>query len=311
MSQETEIIVWGPTQSGKDWLYRGFAKELEEYTLRSNDFIFELREMHKGSGNFTPVTTDPPDDITPTAIGEDYIHSFTRKIKQDKKTDANKTSVYTHYFNFHNNRGSDLVAALEDPTRFDTTFSDITGSQYILIVLDPNFDKLENLSLVGTPDIGYSERALQPGMSKDNYFKVLTMLFNSLIEHNTPKKHLAVCITKTDTLRISNRDPWDLLARAFGQKIYRLFDNYRKDFNMEAFATSAAGYATIRGKPEPNYSKGKLIDADHWRPTNCAAPFFWIFQNKEIEQIKLNSNFLNKESNLRNYKRYPILFRNI
>lgn len=311
--QETEITVWGPTQSGKDWLYKGFAKELEEYTLRSEDFIFDLREKRRIDANFTPVLAEPPDDITPTAIGEDYIHSFTRRIKQNKNNDdGHKLSVYTHYINFHNNRGADLVAALLDPTRFETTFLSIIKSQYLLIVLDPNFEKIEKLSSSENTNIDeYPEIALQPGMSKDNYYKVLTMLLEALAAYNTPSKHLAVCITKIDTLKISSNNSWYLLERAFGQKIYRLFDNYRRVFNMEAFATSAAGYTTKKGISEANFTAGKLLDPEHWRPVNCASPFFWIFQNKEIEQIKLKSNFLNKENNLRNYKRYPLPFRNI
>jgi hypothetical protein len=323
LPQETEITVWGPTQSGKDWLYKGFAKELEEFTLRSQDFIFDLREKRRIDLNFTPVLAEPPNEINPTSIGEDYIHSFTRKIKENQGLDSNKLSTYTHYINFHNNRGADLVAALLDPARFETTFLSIIKSQYLLIVLDPNFEKTEDLTPIESSDIDqssnvdeYPEVALRPGMSKDNYYKILTMLLEALANYNSPKKYLAVCITKTDTLKISSSDPWYLLERTFGQKIFRLFDNYRRVFNMEAFATSAAGYATIKGKSTPNFTHsindhGKLLDSAHWRPINCAAPFFWIFQNRELEQIKLKSNFLNKESNLRNYKRYPLPIRNI
>lgn len=319
LPQETEITVWGPTLSGKDWLYKGFAKELEEFTLRSQDFIFDLREKRRIDLHFTPVLAEPPDGTQPTSASEDYIHSFTRKIKENQNQDSNKISTYTHYINFHNNRGADLVAALLDPTRFESTFLAIIRSQYLLIVLDPKFENKEEI--VPSADFEqysevdeYPDIALSPGMSKENYFKILTMLMEALANHNSPKKYLAVCITKTDTLKISSSDPWYLLERTFGQKIFRLFDNYRRVFNMEAFATSAAGYATIKGKSSPNFSKGevgKLLDPAHWKPVNCAAPFFWIFQNRELEQIRLRSNFLNRESNLRSYKRYPLPFRNI
>ncbi len=311
--EETEITVWGPTQSGKDWLYKGFAKELEEYTLRSADFSFDLREKRRADMNFLPVMAEPPDDIHPTSIGEDYIHSFSRKIKPNKNDDPHKLSAYTHYINFHNNRGADLVAALLDPARFEQTFLSIINSKYTLIVLDPNFEKSENLSIITTENSQdshdeYPEIAVRPGMNKDNYYKILTMLLEALVDSGIPNRHLAVCITKTDTLKISSSNPWYLLERTFGQKIHRLFNNYRTTFNIEVFATSAAGYMTKRGKSEVNFINGKLIDREYWKPVNCASPFFWIFQNKEIENIKAKSNFLNRESNLRSYMRYPLPF---
>lgn len=317
LPHETEITVWGPTQSGKDWLLRGFVKELEEYTLRSQDFIFDLRERKRIDSNYLPVISFPPNDIAPTAIGEDYIHTFTRRIKTGNNADNLKISSFTHYINFHNNRGAELVASLLDPARFDATFYSIIRSQNLLIVLDPNFEKTEDITNTDIFDTDrssnideYPDVALRPGISKESYYKILTMLLDALANYNSPKKNLAICITKTDTLKISG-NAWDLIERTFGQKIYRLFDNYRRVFNIEAFSTSAAGYTTIKGRTVPNYSNGKLINPEHWRPINCATPFFWLFQNIEIERIKATSNFLFRENNLRNYRRYPLPIREI
>ncbi len=79
---DTDITVWGPANSGKDWLFRGFAKELEEYTLRSKDFIFDLVKTSKSNHNFNKVLAELPDNIHPAFIEEDYIYAFSRKINR-------------------------------------------------------------------------------------------------------------------------------------------------------------------------------------------------------------------------------------
>lgn len=306
LSQETEITIWGPTQSGKDWLLKGFAKELEEHTLRSEDFIFDLRERRIGGTNFSFIKPEPPRFLEPTSSPEDYILSFSRRIKPTKTADNNKLSTFTHYINFHNNRGSDLISAILEPNRFDFVFNSIVRSQYILITLDPSFDNKEsipNINAINGKD--YPLVAVNSGLNKENYFKILTLFLDTLSQQNTPKKYLAFCITKTDSLKSNWGNSWDLLELIFGQKIFRLLSNYRSVFNMEVFATSAAGYVIRKGANISNYSNGKLLDHENWKPFNCAAPFFWLFENREIERIKFNSNFLNRETNLRNYIRYP------
>ena len=311
LPEETEITVWGPTQSGKDWLYRGFVKALEEYTHKSEDFDFKLQKKHPTDKDFTLVRVEPPDGIVPTSAGEDYIHVFSRKPKLARSNDDKlKISAYTHYINFHNNRGSDLVAALLDPERFETALLPVKRSPYILVILDPNFEQSEALSLSAEDIEEYPEMALKPGLTKAQYYEILTILLETLANEKIPNRQVAVCITKTDMLKISSNDTWYLLERVFGQRIQRLFYNYKSIFNIEVFATSAAGYVVKRGKFEANFSDGKLLDQENWNPVNCAAPFFWMFQKKEIEQIKKNSNFLNKESNLRSYVRYPSPLRN-
>jgi hypothetical protein len=133
------------------------------------------------------------------------------------------------------------------------------------------------------------------------------MLFRLLAEqNNNSKRYLAICMTKMDTTRFRDSDNWRLLERVFGSDIYKLITNYRTTFNIEVFATSAAGYfVNERGEHVPNFSNGRLVDIDEWSPINCAAPFFWMFENQEIERIRAASNLLNRESNLLKYIKYP------
>lgn len=312
--EETNIAVWGPTQSGKDWLYKGFAQELEHFHSRFSDkFDFILQEK-TGMGPFTPVIAEPPSNIVPTTYVEDYIHSFIRKPKPGYEDGKYTEGILTHYINFHNNRGADLVAAIMDRDRFEPTYLAITESKYLLILLDPLFDKSskENLkpneNSTTSDDEGneeYPEIALRPGISKEDYYKILTLLLKELTETKVPNRHIAICITKNDAIKIKSNNPWALLERVFGQRISRLFNSYRSTFNMEVFATSAAGYTKIRGVYQPNFSNGKLLHESNWDPFNCAAPFFWMFQHREIENIKNTSNFLNRDHNLRKYIPYP------
>lgn len=312
--KEIDITVWGPTQSGKDWLYRGFAKELEYYNHYNNELDFIL-QMKRGSDPYENVITESPSNISPTSVGEDYIHSFFRRPRHNNSGDNYSVGFMQHYINFHNGRGADLVAAIMDKDKYEQTYLSIARSQNLLILLDPLFDNTgreglglnENTLFMNTESIvdEYPEIALRPGLNKADYHKILGILLHELAESKVQNRHLAFCITKTDAMKIRGSDPWALLERVFGQQIFKLVNSYRNVCNIEAFATSAAGYTKVRGILQSNFANGKLIDETKWNPFNCAAPFFWIFQNREIEQIKNTSNFLNREHNLRRYIRYP------
>jgi len=313
---ETEIAVWGPTQSGKDWLFKAFAKELEYYNNRYPDFRFELDEQRPGQEDARLLTFKTPNTPPTPFGGESYSLQFRRIALQNDE--AHMVSIHRHLIHFHNSAGAELLSFLMDPVHFEHTLVPIKRSKYLLIFLDPDFGqksgsrRVSNNQRNANNDISdhtdeYLERAGRPGLGKDDYLEILTRLLKVLAEElNIPKRYLAICITKTDTLRRSGNNPWELLEIMFGQKIYRLLNDYRAIFDIEVFATSAAGYyENNKGEHVPNEAGGDLIVPEAWDPINCAAPFFWIFQNREIELISNNSNFLSREYNLRKYIRYP------
>jgi hypothetical protein len=342
LSKETEISVWGPTQSGKDWMFRAFARELDYYNDQERfrkEFLFELHEKQRGETRTVLVDSDDediiPEDIGPTAYAEDFVYEFHRKSQ--KEDDAHRISAHVHRINIHNNSGSDLLSVLNNPRRFEETFIPLINSQYILIMLDPVFnepssesryngksDDLDDLGggfgdddyLEGIParvesqtrqdDVDVSDVALQPGISKHQYLQVLKKLFKLLAEQkNNPKRSLAICLTKMDTRKLAGSNHWRLLESIFGYKILKLIRNYETTFNIEVFATSAAGYYyNAKGKRVPNIKNGRLINTNEWEPVNCAAPFFWMFQNREIERIG-KSPLLSKGYNLKKYIKYP------
>src|SRR5262245_29925675 len=134
--QENEIAVWGPTQAGKDWLYKAFAKELEYYNENYPDFRFELRAHPPGQDNTQPLIFDTP-NTPPTPYGESYNLQFQRVALQNDE--AHMISTHMHRINFHNNSGAELLSSLMDPVRFERALIPIKRSKYLLIVLDPDF----------------------------------------------------------------------------------------------------------------------------------------------------------------------------
>jgi len=318
--QEDEIAVWGPTQSGKDWLYKAFAKELEYYNDQYPEFRLELRAHPPGQDSTKPVMFEIP-NTPPTPFGESYNLQFHRIALQ--KDEAHLISTHVHRINFHNNSGAELLSSLMDPVRFEQALVPIIRSKYLLIVLDPDFSHIpgsrkpsswseedEDRQSINNHTSDriheYPEIASKSGLSKDDYWQILTMLLRILAESSSSKRYLSICISKTDILKRSGNNPHGLLEIVFGQRIYHLLNNYRAIFNIEIFATSAAGYyVNNKGEYVQNEAGGELIAPEYWNPINCAAPFLWIFQNREIERITQTSNFLNREYNLRKYIRYP------
>lgn len=299
-SHDTKIALWGPTGAGKDWLFKAFAKELEYYNSQDDDFIYDLLDAH---GN--PVDTRPP-DAAATDAPENYIYEFTRKWKINDH--AHKISSHRHRINIHNNKGSDLVAFLVDPQGFEEAFEIVLSARSIIIVLDTYFSRQQSLpdfpsqiqEDTSSSDQNYPGIALESGLTPEKYLKVLSELLRILVEAGGPRRHLAVCMTKMDRGK-RHGDAWDLLRFIYGKKIYELFKKYKTSFEIEVFATSAAGTISIGGEEKPNVnSNGAILDSNRWKPINVSGPFFWIFENNEKEKLK--SDKFNKPGD---YIEYP------
>jgi hypothetical protein len=305
--EETDIAVWGPTQSGKDWLLRGFAKELDFYNNNerySNGFLFELLEITDDGSR--QVIAAPPHDIAPTAKEKDYVYNFRRRaIRQDE---AHQISSHMHKINFHNNAGANLLGAAANQSKYESAFIPILRSKYLLIILDSTINQSANDMGIRTENDNDLETNIRqrPDINKEEYLRILAMLLQLLADSSIRDRQLAICMTKMDMTGSAGSNPWRQLETIFGQKIYNLINRYRGTFNIEAFATSAAGYYyNDNNQHSANFIGGQLIDAERWNPVNCAAPFFWIFQGIEIEKIRSTSNFFNREYNLNRYIKYP------
>lgn len=300
---QTEIALWGQTYAGKDWLFHSFAKELEFYNLYDQDFYYRLGEIQAGSPDPIPVSPEPPLNIPPTTSFNDIHYRFERiALKHDR---AHDISANSHDIIIHNDKGADLVGSLEDPISFASTYQTLINAKHIFLVLSipgekvasPNplsqarvsdldgmglaLDRLEKRR--GSPDSEvYSPGASSATWTQEEYLKFLQLLFAMLGQN--PRRNLAICMTKADQHRMSG-DPWQVFQRRYGSSLRRLIEVQKNYHQIQIFLTSAAGYIKRAGRAMPNIEEGVLRDPKRWNPVNTAAPFFWIFQNIEMDRI--------------------------
>lgn len=313
----SDIALWGPTGSGKDWLIRGFAKELEYFNREYPDFSFELYDDDN-----TPIITVPPSDqsVPGTIESEDFVLKFVRRPSSPKPDHPHIISAHTHNINIHNDKGANTIAGLIDQKTYEQTFRTIMNSQYVIVVLDPTYivrgsneNKLLPENSNGeTSSMGSNTGDALPSIAQkkiytaDEYTQLVQYLLLALAKEESVKnRHLAICLSKMDKKGVRGNS-WDLLKRLFGQNMYDLLKHYRQVFEIEVFATSSAGFKKTKnslGTKSSNEDKGKLIDPSAWQPVNTALPFFWIFENKEKEKLNEGRNFFSSE--LKDYIEYP------
>lgn len=323
--------MWGPTKSGKDWLFKGFIKELEYFNSVYKDFQMVLSEYPRGQEQPKPkIVTGPESD--PTIFREDKNWLFERRpLLQD---DKHLVSGFKHRIIFHNAPGGELLESVHSKKRFQGTLNMLQKSRYILILLDPIFsiteeqqsletaidqnhqdngdgDEFQLLNDDNMKNVGHApyeqerKRAQTSGLNQEDYLKFLEGLLDELAlqQGNMPKRLLAICMTKMDQFQYADPDPWNLLLEVFGRHIYSLFQSRRGQFDMRIFPTSAAGFIHHMGNSEPNITGIKLRDKDEWDPINCSQPFLWFFSNSEKEKIQEASNFF--FNNINKYIPYP------
>ncbi|HMM99688.1 MAG TPA: response regulator [Anaerolineales bacterium] len=315
--RDTQIALWGPSGSGKDWLIRGFAKELEYFNKAYPDFSYELYDDDN-----SPIIPDPPSitSLGPTLQAEDFNLKFVRRPTTSQPDHAHLISAHTHNIAIHNFRGAYTIAAAIDQTAFEETYLSIMNSNYIMVLLDPT--NISSKSLQGgaqsdnsnhvselsdfVDDNELPEIAMKVGFTEDEYVQIIEYLFRTLEKNSSQKRYIAVCLTKMDKKAIRG-NPWDLLRRLFGKNMYDLFQIYRRKFDIEVFSTSAVGFMKNRSSGTltrySNEESGQIMEPYNWQPVNTAAPFFWIFENIEKERLKSRSNLLNNY--LKDYIEYP------
>lgn len=324
----SEFAVWGPTGSGKDWLFKSFVRELEYYNRKqSGGFQYSLSSKEQQDEDFVRDYPEAPEN-KPSSIREDIWYQFERiPITQD---DAHRISAHVHRIVLHNNKGADLLDSVKTPDLFEQAFQALRISQNILITMDPTSATSSKVKKAGAKlaeralelDQDYDGSLLPPALqptnseaasrpiNKSEYYEFLSRLLDRL-STSTPgtggKYRLAVCLTKYDSLRLAGTN-WNILESVFGRDIRTLLEGYRSHFHIEAFLTSAAGFIETpdRGKiPNINIKDGNILDFNRWEPWNVSAPFFWVFENNERDRISDTSARLYREHNLRNYLPYP------
>ncbi|BBB48035.1 P-loop NTPase family protein [Pelolinea submarina] len=313
------IALWGPSGSGKDWLVKAFAQELIFFNIEYPDFKFTLEDE-----DGDPVDPEKPDS-DPSKNIETFNRTFKRKPADRRPDKAHIISCsFKHDITIWNNAGADTIAWLVDPEVFESAYSAISGSGFIILLLDPTY--LENsiskkeintnslhednasIVIAEVKNKAYPAIAVEESFSKIEYARTVKNLFQRLADEESNVYHIAVCITKVDKMMYSMKDPEFLLKVLFGKSMTKTLELFKDNskFVIEVFATTAAGYIKKGGKKASNEIDGELLDDDNWNPINAAAPFFWIFEQKEKMEMKKKSmeNRL-MGSDFKHYIEYP------
>jgi hypothetical protein len=309
--QQTQIAMWGPTGAGKDWLILSFAKELEYYNSlnrQEREFHYELGELQLGDSIPLPLSPEPPIDIAPTTDVDDLHYIFERiPVIQDS---SHITSSFRHDIMIHNDKGQNLVDCLQDPYSFEGVYQNLISSQNIFLVLGIPIDKAqtENFSSALSTDLmnevqfdGNKTPAQATAWRVRDYVQFMRLLL-AAIGRNT-RRNLAVCMTKSDQTMNLKGNPWDILQHRYSLELRNHLEINRQWHNIEVFNTSAAGFIKRNGRPDANFSNGKLLDPERWRPVNTATPFFWIFE--QIERASLPPKSIFGKDPQKNYIGYP------
>jgi hypothetical protein len=323
--QQCSIAMWGPTQSGKDWLIRAFAKELSYYNEHDPDFKYELSELAPDDADETIYRVDPPDDIAATPGREDQRFCFKRIDVRKKNHIYSNTQV--HEIIIHNAAGGELVDSLSDQKAYNAAYQALIHAKSIIITLGPphlslpykaeeSFDQNNTLDIPVDCDAGshpevkafeeglYSEDAMSGEWTVDQYLEFIDRLFQILPRNVS--RNIAICITKSDQgYYVGN--PWTVLAQVYGPGLISLLKKSMHQHSIKVFLTSAAGYIANRnnkGKEAPNFLEGKLISAEKWNPVNAALPFFWIFQQIEMDRLR-SGPIIFRNDRMRSYVKYP------
>jgi len=312
---QESIALFGPTASGKDWLIRAFAREIEKINQKGDHlFYYELMELQRDYSP-RPASAFPPIGNVVTNMAEDYLYQFTRRADTDQRYSCYE---YTHNIAIQNDAGSILVSSIVDADTFSQTYNRLVTARNLIIIIAPPdspstpvqtkvedqessdlIKLLENMSAPQEP--AYSsylpEFAIRPWTATD-YQHFIRLLFDALGRNRTGirRRNIAICLTKIDQTRIQNNDSEQVFYSMF-PGLRGLIQMERNRHNIEFFQTSSAGFinrsdALGRVEQIPNIQNGNLIDVNRWSPFGTTRPFFWIFETLEKAYLANNSGGL-------------------
>lgn len=269
--QDSHVALWGISGSGKSWLLRAFAKELEWYNMCDPKFTYELRNDR---GN--PIISDPF-DVYPTAMPEDHIWEFRRMGRHRLKADM--ISSHQHTIFIHDDRGETMVDIVNDRTDYSTEIYSQTlqASRNIVVLLDPASIKsslIQNRSVSLHTQDDYErwiDKLIEIGLKGNRYIRV------------------AVCLSKSDL--IPNYLPAEeLISAIFGKNLISIVRTNQVESSF--FRVSSIGITRVKGKNTSNISaENTLLDPERWSPINVVSPFFWLFERRERERIMQSDSF--------------------
>jgi len=280
-SAEMNITIWGPPQSGKQWMLWSFVRELELINQIYPDFRCEIFETYPGDDQLTPVRADPP--LKPS-VGKwrDFMWFFRRRPLKDDQ--AHHVSTFVHNMHISIVPGEEGIKSFFNLTEHEAVRSALARSRFVIAILDPT-----RLSSTGNKN-GVEIDAIamkKTTWNQEEYLKVVERLLETLATVRIQNRHVAFCISKMDQIAIREMD-WLLLERLFGEQMVNLLKYYQSQFAIDVFAFSSFG-----GQLK-EYLSDDAFDGNNWtvwNPINAVAPFFHFFQEIERTAIRQQSPF--------------------
>lgn len=313
--KEINILMWGPTQSGKTWLIDAFCHKVNiingkllepagEFRLSLvNEETRELVDVSDGLKKGATRDVDPTKyqflrqgrksdlrfevsthqhsiiliDAPGAHTTERTFRAPLEKLGTEQQIDQSSanTDDPTQPFDEDKNQGDQNGVSPDDVTQAKIVQGLIRSAEYIVLLLD--------LGAMNDPK---------------EYLKDLNILRSNL---KGKKRYIAACLPKVDKFGTGvdhiNSDV-EVLRGAVdgrfqneGKKVLKVLDDMinQDEHELLLCASSAVGFInTDNRRVQPNWDKSnnEIMNLDEWNPQGVELPFFWLFQQIELDRLQ-------------------------
>lgn len=311
-----QIMLWGPSGAGKDYLIQGFIKETEK--INTDEYEYKVDKLDEKDRPGLKLSEAPLPVSTSTS--ETRLLKFRREYRHKaNKRKKNPFHInYYHLVEIHNNLGGDLIKI---PSEDPTITAPFKTSKNFIVVMDPPTESAgEAAKKRSSNDEGitkliqefssddYSEtvslrdsRNSYTGHSREDQYRNLKRFFAQLDSIKTESKRLvAICLTQADKHEHRGK-PETTLEKLFGEACLKLIESYNNNttYSIKIFVTTTEGFDS----PKEDSGNPSIKN-----PTNAASPFFWFFEEAEKDRLRFSKRipqWLFGEERISNYVPYP------
>ncbi|MDD4043654.1 MAG: hypothetical protein PHS75_07510 [Anaerolineaceae bacterium] len=273
--QVMNIVMWGPSGAGKDWLIEGFIRETAKINQgvencgKKQDVAYFYNVLEYG-GILSPAQNSQ-DNVPLTAIAESKKLEFVREFVGAERRKPYCIKHY-HHVVIHNHRGGEMIQAVKGGDSADpaiTSLFELENANFI-VVLEPPVKKTErNASARLMPEdskktesnllktLSGNENTLgesiQQTYSMEEYSQIIKNFFNFLRNVNDKvSRNIAICLTKSDTHEIENPEPMTVLGQLYGPGVKADIMQEQKNHNIKIFLTTTEGFNVQRNASGDN-----------------------------------------------------------
>ena len=282
---DENIMLWGPSNSGKTMLIWGFARDIEQYSEADNRFGYSLHQLFQLNPIVEPIRKLVIDIIRQekkfpegSQFLSDKTFEFRRIPKQNCGLSKNqiRQHSFTHLINIRDLSGGDSVSFINDSS-----------------MLEVRQAYINSRNIIATFDISFGSDGDSGKMISD--FQQLIQFLTENHPDENKKRNLAICLTKVDKHKLNPLSkPREIISMIYGPSLLRFIDQEKlsnSHINIELFATSSVGMyfdnKDFALKANVNHENDYFFkNGEQWCPIQAAAPFFWIFESIEKEKFK-------------------------